>query len=294
ADAARAIRPVGRASASRTAPAAVLGQLVDVAGSAASVPMTATPGRNIAVISSAVADASAVLGAAALSLAGQHRTHAGSGPHAEGARFTLVGLVPEAVGPVAELAARLAEHGHPVDTAGLDGFGALVAALAADVSGRLTGGEPRPEPHYLLLHGVDGASGVLDQKNPDTFRSGLDALRQVLRGGPETGLHVLGWWRSVQRLRAVLTMGSGVDDIGCWVAFDVQGSELGPLAPGPVSWSPRPARGLVFDRYTQRRPEVLIVPDISPEDPQRDPHRDRSDPVRSAVPAPPASEARTP
>jgi hypothetical protein len=31
-----------------------------------------------------------------------------------------------------------------------------------------------------------------------------------------------------------------------------------------VSWSPRPARGLVFDRYTQQRPEVMIVPDIGP------------------------------
>jgi hypothetical protein len=47
----------------------------------------------------------------------------------------------------------------------------------------------------------------------------------------------------------------------------VQGSELGPLAPGIVGWSPRPARGLVFDRYTQQRPEVLIVPDISLEEP---------------------------
>jgi hypothetical protein len=111
---------------------------------------------------------------------------------------------------------------------------------------------------------VDGASGVLEQKDPNTFKSGLDGLRQVLKGGPETGLHLLGWWRSVQRLRAVLSMGAGVDDIGCWVAFDVQGSELGPLAPGLVSWSPRPARGLVFDRYTQQRPEVMIVPDIEP------------------------------
>ncbi|HEY4007436.1 MAG TPA: FtsK/SpoIIIE domain-containing protein [Pseudonocardia sp.] len=240
-------------------PVAVLGQLMDVAGSPASVPMAATPGRNIAVISSSTADASAVLGAAALSLAGQHRP--GS------ARFTVATLVADAAGPAEELARRLRGLGHPVETAGLDRFGALIGGLAADVSARLTEGTRRDEPHYLLLYGVDGASGILERKDPDTFRSGLDTLRQVLKGGPETGLHVLGWWRSVQRLRSVLTMGAGVDDVGCWVAFDVQGGELGTLAPGIVAWSPRQARGLMFDRYTQRRPEVMIVPDISEETP---------------------------
>jgi hypothetical protein len=248
---------LGRAigSAGALAPVAVVGQVVDVAGSAASVPMTATPGRNIAVISSSAADASSVLGAAALSLARQHAPG--------GARFTVVTLVPDAAQPVSALAGRLTDDGHRVDVGGLDGFGALVGQLSEDVARRLTGEQARGKPHYLLLYGVDGASGVLERKDPSTFRAGLDALRQLLKSGPETGLHVLGWWRSVQRLRAVLTMGAGVDDIGCWVACDVQGSELGPLAPGPVSWSPRPARGLVFDRYTQRRPEVMIVPNIA-------------------------------
>ena len=127
-----------------------------------------------------------------------------------------------------------------MDTLELDGIGALVAGLAADVAGRLTGTAARAEPHYLLLYGVDGASGVLEQKDPDTFKSGLDGLRQILKGGPETGLHVLGWWRSVQRLRAVLSMGAGVDDIGCWVAFDVQGASS---ARWPPAWSAgRPGR----------------------------------------------------
>jgi len=240
---------------------AVLGQLIDVAGSAATVPMTATPGRNIAVVSSSVDDGAGVLGAAALSLAAQHEP--GS------ARFTVGVLAPEAAGPARELVERLDAAGQRVDTVGLDGFAGLIATLAADVAGRLAGSGDsrgvRARPHYLLLYGVDGASGVLEQKDPDTFKSGLDSLRQVLRAGPETGLHVVGWWRSVQRLRSVLMMGAGVDDIGCWVAFDVQGGELGTLAPGMVSWSPRPSRALMFDRFTQQRPEVLIAPDISPE-----------------------------
>jgi hypothetical protein len=238
---------------------AVLGQLIDVAGSAATAAMTATPGRNIAVISSSVADGSTVLGSAALSLAAQHEP--GS------ARFTVGVLAPEAVVPADELVDRLTAAGQYVDTVDLEGFPALIAALAADVAGRLTGsGEAlgvRARPHYLLLYGVDGSSAALERKDPDTFKSGLDSLRQVLRAGPETGLHLLGWWRSVQRLRSVLMMGAGVDDIGCWVAFDVQGGELGTLAPGMVSWSPRPHRALVFDRFNQHHPEVLIAPDIA-------------------------------
>jgi hypothetical protein len=245
-----------RTDAPASAPrAAVLGQLIDVAGSAATVTFGPTPGRNLAVVSSSVADATAVLGAAALSLAAQHDPAA--------ARFTVGTLAPEAGEPVRDLVRRLRTAGHEVDTVGLDGFARLVAGTAAEVAARLTGSAPADGPHYLVLYGVDGASGVLEQKDPDTFRSGLDGLRQILRGGPETGVHVLGWWRSVQRLRAVLSMGSGVDDVGCWVAFDVQGTELGPLAPGFVTWSPRPARALVFDRLRQHRPEVLIAPDIT-------------------------------
>ncbi|MGI8816980.1 MAG: hypothetical protein ACR2G2_17315 [Pseudonocardia sp.] len=250
------VSPAAAASVPRVA---VLGQLIDVAGSAATVALGATPGRNVAVVSSSVADGAAVLGAAALSLAAQHEPGT--------ARFTVCLLAPESGDPADHLIKRLSDNGHDVDVLALDGFGALVARLAADVVGRLSGGpgSARPEPHYLLLYGVDGASVVLEQKDPDTNRGGLDSLRQVLRAGPETGLHVLGWWRSVQRLRSVLMMGAGVDDIGCWVAFDVQGAELGTLVPGMVSWSPRPARALVFDRFTQQRPEVLITPDIAPD-----------------------------
>lgn len=241
---------------------AVLGQLIDVAGSAATVALGPTPGRNVAVVSSAVTDAAQVLGAAALSLAAQHEPGT--------ARFTVGLLALEANDPGRALARRLESAGHEVDVVGLDGIAGLVGRLAVEVADRLTGsaadvgdGGARPGPHYLLLYGVDAASAVLEQKDPDTFRSGTDSLRQLLRGGPETGLHVLGWWRSVQRLRAVLMMGAGVDDVGCWVAFDVQGSELGTLAPGFVTWSPRPARALVFDRFSQQRPEVLIAPDVS-------------------------------
>ena len=106
----------------------------------------------------------------------------------------------------------------------------------------------------LVLFGADAADTVLD-------RSGTEALRRLLRFGPETGVHVLGWWRSAPRLRSLLTMSAVIDDVGAWVALDVQGAELQQLAarhavhlvaaagPGAVL-RPRPALAT----------EVVIVP----------------------------------
>jgi hypothetical protein len=55
-------------------------------------------------------------------------------------------------------------------------------------------------------------------------------------------------------------MGASPDDLGAWVALDVQGSEVQPLVPGMfVTWSPRPGRGLLFDRAQHTQPEVVIV-----------------------------------
>jgi S-DNA-T family DNA segregation ATPase FtsK/SpoIIIE len=58
-------------------------------------------------------------------------------------------------------------------------------------------------------------------------------------------------------------MGASPDEIGAWVALDVQGSEVQPLVPGMVvTWSPRPGRGLLFDRAQHAQPEVVIVPSL--------------------------------
>ena len=88
------------------------------------------------------------------------------------------------------------------------------------------------------------------------------SLRQVLRSGPEVGMHTIGWWRSPQRLRSLLTSGASPDDLGCVVGLDVQGAELGTIIPGlPPTWSPRPGRALMFDRARHSRPEVIMLAD---------------------------------
>jgi hypothetical protein len=117
-------------------------------------------------------------------------------------------------------------------------------------------------PHYLFLYGVDAMQSQLETRSPSHATTGLDDLRAILRHGPEHHTHVFGWWRGVARLKATLPIGP-VDDIGPWVAFDVQGQELTTLAPGQlITWSPRERRGLFFDRFAHARPQVIIPFDI--------------------------------
>jgi hypothetical protein len=236
----RRLRPTGGTVS------AMLGQIIDVAGSAATASLPGSPGRNLAVIGSSVQDAASVLGAAALSVARQHQPGT--------ALFTLCPVVEDAAGPVERLAGRLRSAGHEVAVVGRADLGTWLA----DLAGALRSGD-QDRPHYLFCYGVDAAQATLEQKDPNTFVSGVDQLRTVLRHGPEHRTHLFGWWRGVGRLKATLPIGQ-VDDIGPWIAFDVQGDELRTLAPGQwgISWSPRPGRGLFFDRFEHARPQVII------------------------------------
>jgi len=227
------------------APRVLVGQCIDVLGSAASLSLPDVPGRNLAVLGAGASDACRVLGAAAASLAAQ----LGAGT----AEILLAPLVPEAGAPAGELADVLHAAGHDPERVELGGFRARVETLAAGLAARATAPAGR-RPSFLVVYGADAAEPLLE-------RAGVEALRQVLRFGPENGVHVLGWWRSVARLRSLLTLGASVDDIGCLVALDVQGAELGALLPGMlVAWAPRPGRGLFFDRTQHAAPEVVLVP----------------------------------
>ena len=228
---------------------AVLGQVIDVAGTPAAVRLGRSPGRNIAVLGSVQVDAANVLGAAALSLAQQHSP--GS------IRFTVAGLIDE-IGPdVRAVVDELHRSGHEVEHVGLDGINAALEHLTGVIDERSsTGGAA--VTHCLLLYAADAAHTTWERKDPASMTSGLDRLRRILKQGPELRVHTVGWWRSVQRLKHSLGMGP-VDDIGAWVAFDVHGSELAAFAAGQVvNWSPRARRGLFFDRSIHARPEVVL------------------------------------
>ena len=225
-------------------PLLVVGQNIDVAGSPATAALTAAPGRNLGVLGAGSRDAVRVLDAAAASLAGRFP--------AGGVDVVIAPLVADTVGSAERLAHRFTAAGHAPQVVRLEGFRERVEALAADVSARLAGGHRRPV--VVVLYAADAADTVLD-------RSGTEALRTVIHFGPEVGVHVLGWWRSVPRLKSLLMMGAAVDDLGVWVALDVQGSELQSLLPGMLlTWSPRPGRGLFFDRSQHAAPRVVIIP----------------------------------
>ncbi|MFD1149690.1 FtsK/SpoIIIE domain-containing protein [Saccharothrix hoggarensis] len=238
-------------------PTVLLGQVIDVAGSAAKVRFARTPGRNIAVLGSLADDAADVLGGAALSLARQHEP--------ADAVFTLACLAEDASPHAEKLAKQLRNAGHEVAEVGLDGIRALVERVSGEITDHMTGAATAPpRPHYVVVYAVDAAHTLLEAKN-DKRVSGVDNLRTVLKHGPENRTHVLGWWRGVQRLKNSLSPGV-YDDIGAWIAFDVQGKELLSFGPEQVmAWSPRPRRGLFFDRFEHSRPQVVIPFDTGEE-----------------------------
>lgn len=113
---------------------------------------------------------------------------------------------------------------------------------------------PDEIPRYVLGYGLDA------------LPSGRAQLRKLLETGPEQRIHVLGWWRSVARLRADLGGARArTDAIGAWVALDVPGAELSALCPQPEgpAWQPRKRRALFFDRSVHRTPEVIIPYEVN-------------------------------
>jgi hypothetical protein len=225
-------RPAGRVPGGTdpvgSSPGAVLGERIDVAARPARLRLGRMPGRNLAVLGTRTDEACDVLAAAALSLAAQGPAH-----------FSIVCLEPGAERAAARLVAELPEA---------DWYDAADVAELFEVPSDGI-------PHYVLGYALDAAGSAH-----------RESLRRMLSCGPEERTHVLGWWRSVARLRDDLGgVGARFDAIGAWVALDVQGSDLSPLSPqpgGPV-WYPRARRALFFDRSVHRTPEVIIPYEVN-------------------------------
>ncbi|HEY7271739.1 MAG TPA: FtsK/SpoIIIE domain-containing protein [Actinoplanes sp.] len=226
-------RPAGRVPDGTdpvgSSPGAVLGERIDVAARPARLRLGRMPGRNLAVLGTRTDEACDVLAAAALSLAAQGPAH-----------FSVVCLEPAAERAAARLVAELPEA---------DWYD------AADV-GELFDVPCDGIPHYVLGYALDAAGPA--HREP---------LRRMLAEGPAERTHILGWWRSVARLRDDLGGGGGArfDAIGAWVALDVQGADLSPLSPlpGGPAWYPRTRRALFFDRSVHRTPEVIIPYEVN-------------------------------
>jgi hypothetical protein len=240
----RAFAPPEADGAPRS-PVALLGEIIDVQSRSAALRLPRAPGRNLAVLGTRIDEACAVLDAAARSLARQHRPGT--------ARFSIACLDPDA-----DPAARALYEDLVDDAAWYDEE--TVPELMAETAEALDRPGTPATPHYLLLYAVDAAAGRLSARSGR--HTGLEQLRRILHDGPERRTHVLAWWRGVARMRVDLGgPAARTDQIGAWVALDVQGAELGsslyPGTGGP-DWYPRPWRGLFFDRAVHRTGQVII------------------------------------
>jgi DNA segregation ATPase FtsK/SpoIIIE, S-DNA-T family len=208
-------------------PGAVLGERIDVAARPARLRLGRMPGRNLAILGTRSDEACDILASAALSLAAQGPAH-----------FSIV--CPRAVDSSA--AARLVAALPEADWYDESDVDQLFEVAPSDI------------PHYVIGYALDAIPHHKDR------------LRTMLADGPGERTHVLGWWRSVARLRDDLGgVGARFDTIGAWVALDVQGADLSPLCPQPggPAWYPRPRRALFFDRSVHRVPEVIVPYEVN-------------------------------
>jgi S-DNA-T family DNA segregation ATPase FtsK/SpoIIIE len=199
-----------------------VGQRIDLAGSAATVRFDRNPGRNLAVVGTRAEEAYDVLASAIISLARGHTP--GS------AEFVVVEGEPNP--RVAWLTRWLEDEGHHVRT---------VTELPTPVD--------HLAPVYLALFAVDALTA-----RSATART---AVKRLVESGPDGRMHVLGWWRTVDRLRA--DVGGPVRTIDAWVALDVRDAELSPLPGGQLQhWTPRPRRALFHDQRAGATPQPII------------------------------------
>ncbi|MGC5017523.1 FtsK/SpoIIIE domain-containing protein [Micromonospora sp. DT47] len=194
-------------------PAALLGRAVDVSRTTVAVPLGPAAGRNLAVLGPG-GEAARLLANAARSTAAHHPPGT--------ARFVLAPLAEGSAPPAAALAAELAER-QRVET--VDGPG-LLAALDDDA------------PAYLVVFGVDV---------PPAEELPVERLRALLREGPPTGTHLLGWWRTVPPFTALLEPDGEVGKLAAVAAVDVPGAQLAAVFGRPVQWRPRPGRAVLWD-----------------------------------------------
>ncbi|SDD65182.1 FtsK/SpoIIIE domain-containing protein [Actinokineospora iranica] len=227
----------------------ILGQIIDVDDRSATLRLDPVPGRNVAVIGTATADALSIMDTAVLSLARSHVP--------ETCEFHLWCPVEAMAEHVARVKQALLRAKHKVEFRSGEDAGKLAEVIATLTE------QQTDKPRYVFFYAVDAAHQWLEHKQPPLMISGLDRLRSLLKNGPSARIHTFGWWRGISRLKDTLGF-SGADDIGAWVALDVQGADLSTLAAGQfVDWSPRPHRAVFFDRSTHSKPEILIPFDTS-------------------------------
>ncbi|MGH3712484.1 MAG: FtsK/SpoIIIE domain-containing protein [Micromonosporaceae bacterium] len=232
----------------------LVGRNVDVAQTTAAFALESTPGRHLAVLGTNAVGAD-ILHAATVGLARQHAPGA--------ARFVIASLVPTAEQVAAEAVAALGEAHHQVEEVTAAELREELAKLAQRAA---TAGDG-PAHTYVVGYGMDAAAGVLSQPSPvqdaKGKRTGRDDLRGVLTDGPASGIHLLGWWRGMQRFTEDIGGGRARENLACLVALNVPAQALGShIGAATLKWQHRPNRALAIDLHNDRR--SLVVPFLRP------------------------------
>lgn len=182
------------------------------------------PGRHIAVIGTNEDLARTVIRAAVTSLARQFADGA--------ARFSIACLDEKSPGDALRLRRELGRT--DVDIYDSGDLASLVKLTARAMNG----------PHFLAVYGLD----VLSDSMPDQVAD----FRQILRHGPERGVHLIGWWRLASRFRELVDEYHGRrhhEVVSAMVltgspAQDIRFSDTRLIS---VPWEPRPHRALLID-----------------------------------------------
>ncbi len=222
----------------------LVGRVVDVGLPTAGFTLDGSPGRHVAVVGPSPVGAD-ILHAAAISVGRQYQPGTASFAIA-----SLVGVADDAADATADA---LTEAGHRVDNLDAAGLRAKIGQLAGGGTG----------PTYVVVFGADAASASLGASDPETFRTGLDDLRDMLRAGPAHGVHLLAWWRGLRRFSDDIGGSAGLEDVSCLVALNVPANDLGSLLGDyQLQWQARPNRALLIDRHDSQL--NLIVPFVRP------------------------------
>ncbi|MGH3749119.1 MAG: FtsK/SpoIIIE domain-containing protein, partial [Micromonosporaceae bacterium] len=227
----------------------LVGRQIDVVSSTARFGLDATPGRHLAVLGPSPSGAD-ILHASIAGLACQHSP--GS------ARFIVASLV-DAAEDVAESAAdAVRSSGHAAEEVEAPGLLSLLEKLSEDGSAASDG----PAHTYLTVFGMDAAAGVLSQRlgnSPGV--TGRTRFRDILKQGPARGVHLLGWWRGIQRFSEDIGGSSMREDLACLVALNVSAQSLGShIGKLNLQWEPRANRALLIDLHNDRvQPIVPFV-----------------------------------
>jgi DNA segregation ATPase FtsK/SpoIIIE, S-DNA-T family len=210
-------------------PAALLGRAVDLARSTVAVPLGPAAGRNLAVLGSGAA-AGGLLATAARSTADHHPPGT--------ARFLVAAPDPGSRALAEALTAELATR-HSAEVVDLP----TLLAASATTSGRSSADSADELPTYLVVFGLD---------RPGPRELPVDRLRALLRDGPPTGRHLLGWWRAVPPFAALFEPAGEVDKLAAVVVLDVPVPQLTAVFGRPVEWQVRPDRAVLWDGPDER------------------------------------------